>query len=143
MTKLPLAGLMIISIMVLMIISSIGIVGQSPTGRLVSPDDKPAGDGVSSIYTIVPQSVIRAGYNMSEYEQVVSDARILVGKCAGNADLDRCVMDSLPIHWTIAGHEDTLYRFDVRSAYAIPAFDESAKKVMPSNPIYRFALDFS
>jgi hypothetical protein len=143
MSRFAITGMALVLLMALMIISISGIDSQDKLTGFAVSEEKTQPENLPSTYSIVPVSKISINYTFSEYPKLVSEAKRLVAKCAGNENVTGCLDTYLKRSWSIAGNESSIYRFDVAGAEKLPAYDEAEKKIVDKPVIYRLALDFS
>ncbi|MBW2977603.1 hypothetical protein KY331_02040 [Candidatus Woesearchaeota archaeon] len=98
-------------------------------------------------YSIKPSFNINIGYNINEYQNIITQAKQLVEKCS-TADLQNCIKQNLPAGFLFGSCEgdqtikDRTTRFCIISPTKLPILNPTTNKIESTNIKYKFALYF-
>jgi hypothetical protein len=141
-------GFAIVSLLALLLLFTLTQPGNSLiTGNLIFEPDRPIQEA-NSTYSMTPTISLRLDYSMKEIERIIEMAKSLVRSCNGAdaVQIESCVASELQnTGWQVVGKDETgfIYKFDVKSKYTLPIFNETEKKLEEKEIVYKFALDFS
>jgi len=145
--KSSVVGMVLLLVIALLMISTLfNPSGNRITGLLVL-DSQSKLDELESVYSLIPIFETSADYSLKEYDEIAAAAKTLLDECKSNDEkaVEKCVDTKLPTNqaWTIAERSGFFYKFEVKSRYKLPTYDDSTQKLEDKEIIYRFALDFS